>query len=111
MVNATSKAPKHLRKATKQFWLQVVRDFALEPHHVRLLTHACECWDRVEQAREAVANDGAYFSDRFNQRKMHPALSVEKDNRTLFAKLIRELNLDVDSPTEEYSRPPALVKG
>jgi len=28
-----------------------------------------------------------------------------------FAKLIRELNLDVDSPAEEYSRPPELVKG
>jgi P27 family predicted phage terminase small subunit len=110
MGNNGLKAPKHLRKGTKQFWLQVVRDFALETYHVRLLTHACEAWDRVEQAREAVAKDGAYFIDRFGQRKAHPGLLVERDNRTQFAKLIRELNLDVDSPTEEYSRPPALVK-
>ena len=109
--NNQQRAPKHLRKATQQFWLQVVGDFALESYHIRLLTHACECWDRVEEAREAVARDGAYFVDRFGQQKMHPALTVEKDNQTLFAKLIRELNLDVDLPGEDHSRPPSLVKG
>ena len=103
-------APKHLRKPTKEFWLNVVRDFALEEHHVKLLTAACEAWDRAIQAREAVETAGMFFTNRHSEIKPHPGLAVERDNRALFARLLRELNLDVETPSEAYSRPPALVK-
>jgi len=101
-------APKHLRKETRGFWSGIVRDFQLEPHHVKLLTAACESWDRAIQAREAVTLAGCFSTNRHGEIKPHPGLSVERDSRSLFAKLIRELNLDVDTPTEEYSRPPEL---
>jgi|SRR5690349_17978313 phage terminase small subunit len=103
-------APKHLRKPTKEFWLSVVRDFALEEHHIKLLTAACEAWDRAIQAREAVEAAGMFFTNRHHEIKPHPGLAVERDNRALFARLLRELNLDVETPAEEYSRVPRLVK-
>ena len=110
-MNSRAKAPKHLRKETKVFWCSVVRDFHMEPHHTRVLTHACETWDRVVEAREAVASTGPFFKNRHGEIKPHPGLAVERDGRALFARLIRELNLDVDSPAEPYSRPPRLGGG
>jgi len=92
------KAPAHLSEATKRWWRSVIRDYALEEHHVRLLTLAAESWDRCVQAREAIANDGAYIRDRFGCLKVHPAVNVERDSKILFARLIRELDLDVEPP-------------
>jgi P27 family predicted phage terminase small subunit len=110
-MNSRTKAPKHLRKETKVFWSSVVRDFQMEHHHIHVLTAACEAWDRVTQSREAITKAGAFFTNRHGEIKPHPGLAVERDNRALFARLIRELNLDVDSPAEPYSRPPRLGGG
>jgi phage terminase small subunit len=86
--------PAHLAKPTAAWWKAVVADYELEPHHVRLLTLAAEAFDRGEQARRAIARDGAYFNNRFGDRKPHPALGVERDSRLAFARLLRELDLD-----------------
>jgi P27 family predicted phage terminase small subunit len=108
MIKTTIRAPKHLQKETRQFWGKVVADFQLEPHHVRLLTAACESWDRGVEAREAVTAAGPFFTNRHGELRPHPGLAVERDSRALFARLIRELNLDIDAPTEPYSRSPRV---
>lgn len=108
MRNGTARAPKHLRSETKAFWLSVTRDYELEEHHARLLTSACESWDLAIEAREAISTEGAFFRNRHGEIKPHPGLAVERDNRGLFARLIRELNLTADSPTEGYARPPRI---
>lgn len=89
-----SSAPEHLRAATREWWASVVRDFDLEEHHVRLLTLAAEAYDRCEEARETLAREGAYFSDRFGAPRAHPAVAVERDSRIAFARLMRELDLE-----------------
>jgi len=99
------KAPKHLRAATRAWWSQVVRDFALEPHHELLLTAAAECLDRIAQAREAVEAEGL-FPQNGRGRRMHPAVLLERDQKILFARLLRELNLDASVP--DAPRPPVI---
>ncbi|QDB99779.1 P27 family phage terminase small subunit [Mesorhizobium sp. 8] len=101
---ATPKPPDHLRAATKRWWRSVVDDFDLEAHHLRLLTRAAEAWDRGEEAREAVAQHGLVYTDRFGAPRARPEVAVERDSRTGFARLLRELSLDVDTP--ETPRPP-----
>lgn len=100
-------APPHLRSATAEWWRSVCRDFILEPHHVRLLTLAAEAWDRCQDAREAVAKDGLTVSTQGGGLKAHPAVGIERDARLAFARLLRELDLDLDAPAE-LRRPPAL---
>ena len=39
-------APSHLRPDTAAWWASVAGDYALEPHHLRILTLAAEAWDR-----------------------------------------------------------------
>lgn len=50
--------PKHLRADTAVWFGTIVAEYDLDSHHVRLLTKACEAWDRSEQAREAIAIHG-----------------------------------------------------
>jgi len=74
----TKQAPQHLRRDTKAFWSSVIRDFELEEHHVRLLTAACESWDRGVEAREAVTAAGPFFTNRHGERlrpsRWHPGM-------------------------------------
>jgi phage terminase small subunit len=102
------RAPKHLRAETKSFWLSIARDYELEEHHLKLLTGACEALDRATEAREAINKASAYFTNRHGEIKPHPGLSVERDSRSLFARLIRELSLTVDDPVEAYARMPRI---
>jgi len=51
---STSIAPKHLRKESAAFFVNVMTDYALDDHHVILLTKACESLDRIEEAREII---------------------------------------------------------
>ena len=90
--------PLHLRPETRAWCASVDRDYELEPHHRRLLVLAAEAWDRAAQAREEIAAAGAYYVDRFGSPKAHPALAVERDSRTAFARLVRELELDAAEP-------------
>lgn len=55
-----------------------------------------------------LATDGLVVRDDRHNLRPHPLLMVEKDCRIAFARLVRELGLDVDSPASTQRRPPAL---
>ena len=103
-MNKTPSPPSHLTPHTAVWWRSVVADYELEQHHVRLLTAAAEAWDRAQAARAAIDANGLTFTDRFDQPRSRPEVRIEQQSVALFARLIRELGLDLESPTE--SRPP-----
>ncbi|MHC2066551.1 P27 family phage terminase small subunit [Bremerella sp. T1] len=109
MAKRKSKAPSHLREATQQWFLAVLDDFELESYHVKLLTLASEAWDRAEEAREAIQQHGITYIDRFGSPKARPEVAIERDARIAFARLLRDLALDVDAPSGGESRPPAIT--
>lgn len=105
---APPKAPAHLSPDARAWWASVVQDYELEPHHVHLLQSAAEAWDRMQQARKALADHGGLtFTGANGDLKTHPAVAIERDARIAFARLVRELDLDAGAPSER-SRPPAL---
>ena len=97
------KAPAYLSKETRKWYGQILTEFRLEPHHVRLLVLACEAWDEKESARATVAKSGASYVDRYGQPREHPAVGTGRQARIAFARLVRDLALDIESPAE--SRP------
>jgi phage terminase small subunit len=107
MTKRTQTAPKHLKAATRRWWLEVVSDWSLEAHHVRLLTLAGEAWDRCTEARELIKTKGLVFETRLGEMRVNPACSIERDSRLAFARLIRELDLDLAGPPSA-ARPPSL---
>jgi len=109
MTAKTTKAPKHLKAATRNWFETVLQDYELEPHHVRLLTLASEAWDRCVEAREAIKKHGLTFTNRYGEVKLRPEATIEKDSRIAFARLVRELNLTESGP--EPPRPHPLRYG
>src|SRR5690242_16414020 len=95
--------PEHLETTTQAWFRAVLADYELEPHHVRLLTLAAEAWDQAQAARQVIAVEGMTYLDRFGAPRTRPEIAIERDNRLAFARLLRELALDVAPPE---SRPP-----
>lgn len=105
----TPQPPKHLQPATRRWWSSVVHDYDLDQHHVRLLSLASEAWDRCRQARLALAKHGITYVDRFGQPRARPEVAIERDSRVAFARLLRELALDVEEPGEIHRSP--IIRG
>lgn len=105
--NGSPRAPAHLRPATKRWWKAVADRYELQEHHFKLLEMAATSWDRSEQARATLKEEGLTIDGRFG-KKVHPAVNIERDNKLLFARMIRELNL---SETPDDPRPPRLGYG
>jgi phage terminase small subunit len=100
--------PPHLSPDAADWWRQTVAAYELEPHHLKILEAACDAWDRLVTARAEVLRDGSTIEGA-RGKKQHPAVAVERDSRTAFARLIRELDLDEPMPpSSPYMRPPAL---
>ena len=109
MTKPMVKPPSHLKAATKKWWLEVAETYELEGHHIRLLTKACEAWDRAEQARVALAKAKSLtYEDRFGAPRKRPEVGIERDCMISFARLVRELGLDSEDPGSP--RPPTLAR-
>lgn len=100
-------APTHLKRATKIWFNQILKDYELESHHTKILILAATAWDRAQEAREIIEAQGAIVNDRFGQPRKNPACDLERDSMTSFSKLIRELCLDIEPP-KAPGRPPGL---
>jgi phage terminase small subunit len=95
-------APAHLSASRKRLWKAILGDFELDVHELELLRLACEALERCEEARRAIARDGAYVQGRFGP-KAHPAISVERDARIGAARLFREIGLDGEPQLDPLS--------
>lgn len=93
-------APKHLRPATRRWFSQINELFALESHHLKLLLLAAEAWDRVLEAREGLAEHGLVYIDRHGSPRPRPEVAIEHNGRLGFAKLLREIDLDAEPPSD-----------
>jgi phage terminase small subunit len=103
-----SNPPEHLAPATAAWWRSVLSEYDLADHHLRLLQAASEAWDRCQQARIALAENGLVFTDPNGTPKARPEVAIERDSRVAFARCLRELDLDVAPPPEPRGRPPGL---
>ncbi len=96
-------APRHLSVAAKKWWREVVGEYEIENHHLKVLRAACEAWDRLNQARVLLKTEGITYLDRFGSPKKHPAVSIEETARLQFVRLLRELDLEGE-PHPGYRR-------
>src|SRR5215469_16208537 len=93
-VSDAPKPPSHLAPATKAWWSSVLAKYVLDEHHIRLLTAAAEAWDRYQDARKVIAQQGATYTDRFGAPRLRPECAIERDSRLAFAKMLGQLDLD-----------------
>jgi P27 family predicted phage terminase small subunit len=110
LVTSTPDAPDHLTATTKQWYRSVVEEYELDAHHLMLLQSAAETWDELQECRALIARDGLIIEGREGGVRAHPASAILRTARITFARLIRELDLDVAEPghADTRYRPPAL---
>jgi P27 family predicted phage terminase small subunit len=107
-VRTRNEPPAYLSDAMKAWWIGVLEGFDLDQHHLHLLEAACTSWDRMTEARTAIAEHGLTFTDDRGTPKARPEVAIERDSRIAFARLVRELDLDDAPPPEPRGRPPGI---
>jgi P27 family predicted phage terminase small subunit len=95
-----TRAPTHLSRGGRRWWRAVVEAYDLETHHLVILTAAAEAWDRKEQARGLIAEEGIVIRNVAGERVTHPAVQVEDTASRRLASLIRDLGLDATPPQD-----------
>lgn len=100
--------PSYLSEVMQDWWRTVLADYDLDRHHLHLLEAACGAWDRMIEARTALDANGLTYADQNGCPKPRPEVTIEKDSRIAFARLVRELDLDEAPPPEPRGRPPGL---
>jgi hypothetical protein len=100
------KPPAHLSPASRRWAAWVRRTFELEEHHLHLLVLAAEMLDRGAEARAVITGKGLTYDDRFGAPHARPEVGIERDCKVVFARLLRELGLDISAPGDP--RPPGL---
>ena len=90
-------APQYLQKSTRAWINGLLRTYEFEQRHTRILVLAGGCWDKLQEIRDILDRDGYTVLDRFGQAKAHPLLAEERNQKKLFAQLIRELGLDLEA--------------
>ncbi len=88
--------PDFLSEGARALWREASRKVKT-PMRQALLTEALSAWDRVQQARAAIAREGlTVVTERSGVAHANPLLKVERENRQLFARLCAELGLHFD---------------
>jgi len=108
-LSKSAPAPSHLRPPTRAWFSETLEAYEFESHHVRLLTLAAEAWDRGAAATGALRKLGLTYNDKYGCPHPRPEAAIARDAATTFARLVRELQLDIAPPDE--IRPPGMGQG
>ena len=93
-----AKIPGHLRTVTKKWFRQVNSEYELESHHIKILTLACEAWERAQDCQEILTREGLTYNDRFGCPHTRPEVRMKEQAEIIFSRLVRELCLDIEPP-------------
>jgi hypothetical protein len=96
MTTTTPTPPKHLTGRYRAWWVSVVSTWQIDAPALEVLTLAADALRRCDDARDVLDEHGTTFVDRFGSPRARPEVAVERDSRLAYARLIRELNLDLD---------------
>ena len=100
------KPPGHLSRGAKRWWRSVMETCRLRPDEVEILTAAAEAWDRKEEARRLIAEEGIVVRDDAGLPLTHPAVQIEDQAAERMARLIQALTVQVEQPAPAELRVP-----
>ena len=95
---------KHLSSEARGIWERLNHDFELEFHHKVILRTSLEAFDRMIEAREEIAKNGAYYKAG-KLLKKSPALDIEKESFNRFIAGWKSIGFNLEIP-KELGRPP-----
>lgn len=89
--------PEHLSERSKELWRTIVPLRIRSVGRVTLFRIALDCLDTADEARAAVDQQGLTTKTKTTGlMHPHPLLKIEKDSRSQFARLWKDLGLGWD---------------
>lgn len=101
----TPTAPKHLSAEARGWWDRIAAEYELDDAALLILESAFESFDRMREAQGILRKEGITLTDRFGQRKQHPATLVERDARASMLRCLKQLGLDLEPLNPGVGRP------
>lgn len=86
-------APPDLRESGARLWAAVLDEFDPAEHEVGLLVQACRTLDSLDALQAALDADGPIVESP-QGRKAHPALPELRQQRIVYARLLKALGFD-----------------
>lgn len=99
-------APRDLKHAGKAYWKAVTREFQLDDAQLITLSEACRCLDLAWDADAVVRRDGLTVEAKGGRLHPHPCIGTARDCRSVFIRLVKSLNLDLEPLHDGVGRPP-----
>ena len=99
------RAPNNISKQAHKLWREMDDYFQLEPHHYTLMELACNTYDRILEAREAVEKYGSFYQTESGFIRSNPAILAEHNAVNRFAKIWKDLGFGLEPP-KDVGRPP-----
>lgn len=97
--------PPGLSEEAGAFWQKITRTWSLEDSSLLILRTACEALDEMRGAQKLIAAEGMVVTDRWHQKKPHPAVAIARDARIALLRLIKQLGLDLEPLNDGPGRP------
>ncbi len=102
----TKKSPDNLSEESKKIWNTICREYTgLDTYFFTVLKVCLESYDRLQQARVIIDEEGVSIETPTGFMRENPMLKVEKDARSGFLQSAKMLNLNLEPPGD-VGRPP-----
>lgn len=99
------KPPAALSAEARAWWRKLTEEYSIRDEGgLLLLGSALEAFDRMRAAQKLIKEQGATFLDRFQQPRLNPACTIERDSRAGMLAALKQLNLDLE-PVGKPGRP------
>jgi P27 family predicted phage terminase small subunit len=87
--------PEHLSGEALRLWADILATWHIDDQaHLTVLRVSLEAFDRAQNCRRQIDQEGESIKDRFDQTKPHPLLSAERDSRAAFLAGMKQLGLE-----------------
>ena len=91
-----SRMPSGLSTEAARLWRTTVEGFSIDDGpSLALLENACRSLMRLRDCEMLIAQEGAVLTDRFGQKKAHPAAHRIDCENTNITRALRELGLNL----------------
>ena len=98
--------PAELSPEARQLWQQIFEEVELDTAAVLILNTTMRQWDRAQEARKAIAKEGAVVPGRFpGMTRANPWCQIERDATAALMRGWRLLGFD-QVPSGAMGRPP-----
>ena len=94
------KPPPNLSRTAMEWWRAVMEAYEFEPPEMALVEAAAWALHRSAQARAVIEKDGLTYFDPKRGPRMRPEVVIERDSRSAFARLSKQLGIGETEPKQ-----------